>query len=342
MFLMSNQVYSRYLYQMLMEFGSVSVPSLGTFALNYSEAAFQKDKVILIPPYSTVIFEKDAESATPLKDLLFEAGMESADADAIQESLIQDYRIAQSCEKPFELDNFGTIVNRSFIEKDLSYFNRYAGLNSISVKAVPLPIRHDEDYLFRLSTPQKTQEVSSFKSYLWPSLIGLFVLAIILLWLLSAKKPTSVITNTVEEPTTILPNSNESIITDTIVSIMDMDTMESKWQEKNITNQPDTSKNSTNKDGKSGKSKSSEEIKEHDYESNNSCIVIVGAFKDTANANKLLKSIASRGYKTFSSNYNGLRRVGVTYDCTTTNPETFKIQIRKVFNKDAWHLHDTL
>ena len=66
MFLMSsNQVYSRYLYQMIMEFGSVSVRSLATFALQFTDAAFKNEKTLPTP--ENVVIQTDNKQSNTIE-----------------------------------------------------------------------------------------------------------------------------------------------------------------------------------------------------------------------------------------------------------------------------------
>jgi hypothetical protein len=315
-----------------MEFGSVSVPSLGTFALQYADAAFKNEKTLLTPPSSKITFTKDDTVAGPLQDLLTESGMQESDAQMVQSLLVTEYQKTLERQHPFELDGFGTVVNHVFLPKDNKFFDKYNGLNEIAIKPVPLPVTHDEDYLYRLKTNQKIENESSFKQYLWPLLIGIFVASFILMWFMSDKEPIEK-KESISEVVQIVPYE-DNIISDTLISV---DTIVKIIKEEEDTI-PSTNQQKLEPTIKSSV-KPSVTIHKN---ANNTCVVIVGAFKDSANANKLLKSIAARGYKTYTAQHDGLKRVGVSYDCTTLNPDDFKSKVKKMFNKDAWHLHDTL
>jgi len=333
---MSNQVYSRYLYQMLMEFGSVSVPSLGTFALQYTEATFKNNKTLISPPSSKVVFTKDDLSAPTLKARLSESGMSVEDAALTEQLLVSDYLLTFKNNTPFELDGFGTVINNVFLTRENKYFNRYYGLNDIAIQSVAAPITHHEDYLYRLNPQSKNVSNSGLKNFLWPLLIGLFVSVFILAWFFSEKNTTSnidtaIVAEKVEEPI------------EEITPILDDTLMVEDDDEADINNDTTDQVESDKSAETPRKSEANpgNETKSVEY-SGNSCVVIVGSFKDSANANKLLKSIAAKGYKTYTAQYNGMKRVGVTYDCQTNEPDAFKSKVKKVFNKDAWYLHDTL
>lgn len=334
MFLMRNQVYSRYLYQMLMEFGKVSVPTLGTFALQYTEASFKNNKSILSAPSTKVVFTKEVTPNCYLSDLLLESGMQEDDSKLVQNLLVQDYSQTEENLIPFELDGFGTFVNNIFLPKDGKFYDKYLGLGELSVKALPTGFKkviHDDEYTYRLNTPFKTEKSSFLDQYLLPILSGLLVLAFILWWLLTPKTSITTPANNDHMPVVNDTVAYEEIITDADISYVDS------------TNQiTDSLVSTTESVIVESKEVPKPAKKGQEVHKSKHCVVIVGAFKDSANADKLIKNITAKGYKTYSSHHQGLRRVGISYDCTKIESENFKIEIKKKFNKDAWHLHDTL
>lgn len=65
--------------------------------------------------------------------------------------------------------------------------------------------------------------------------------------------------------------------------------------------------------------------------------IVVGAFKDQANASKLARKIQLKGYIPFSENRNGKRYVGITYAYESSSDFRRALaNIKKQFNKDAW------
>ncbi len=85
-----------------------------------------------------------------------------------------------------------------------------------------------------------------------------------------------------------------------------------------------------------------QKINKKSHSNDGNCVIIVGAFKDTANAQRMMKNISLKGYNTFTSDHQGLKRVGVRYNCQGISPEAFKTKIRSQFNKEAWSLSDTI
>lgn len=336
---MNNQVYSRYLYQILMEFGSVSIPSLGTFTLEYKDASFRNNKTLLSPPSTQVSFTRDDQAAADLLHLLRESGMNADDASKLQQSLINDYNAATLAQVPFAFDGFGTVINNTFLPTENHFFNRYHGLREISIKPVSTTVTHDEEYLYRLQSASKSTDKSGLNSYIWPLLIGFVVSLIILAWVFSAKEGNK--PQLTKEPEVIVESEMEDIDTLETSMLITDDTLagqEGKLQNSEL--RPAISEPIVDKKVQE-RSDAKPQVSAPSYQGNE-CVVIVGAFKNTNNANKLLKSITAKGYKTYTSEHDGFKRVGVSYDCSTPDPDAFKAKVKKVFHKDAWYLHDTL
>lgn len=323
---------------MLMEFGKVSVPSIGTFTLQYTEAAFKNNKSVLSPPSTTLLFSKEEDHQNDFATLLGESGMGQSDAMMLQDLVVKDYNDAVASQLPFEFDRLGTLVDKVFLTKDDSFFNRYHGLGDIDVHPVPLrfeKINHDEDFLYRLNAPVKPQAANNFREYFWPVLAGLFVLAFILMWLFTNKSEQTML------PTEIAPVTEplvQEIIADTATTV----TMDTVLTEKEIVDNigGDTTQNNKIPVGKSNTG--IQNNKPIQAFAGSTCVVIVGAFKNPANARKLQKKIEKSGYETYTAEHNGFKRVGIAYKCSNNDPDVFKNKVKKLYNKNAWYLHDTI
>ncbi len=101
--LMQNQVYSRYVYQMLMSYGRVAIPSLGTFTLHPLTATFNNDRSKLSPPATQISFNSLVVEDVLFERQLIDAGMSAVDAKQMQASLINDYNTAWHQNQRFEL-----------------------------------------------------------------------------------------------------------------------------------------------------------------------------------------------------------------------------------------------
>ena len=332
---MRNQVYSGYFYQMLMEYGKVSIPSLGTFSLDHTNAAFSDDRKLLHPPVTGVYFTPEQDDRFQFSGLLTEKGMRADDAQSIQKQMADDYLTAQNQNSPFEISTFGTLVNRIFLPKDNNVFNKYWGLQPVVATVAPKKaehVVHDDNYLFNLQNSYATtSDVSSSQGLLWPSLIALGTILIILCWFFC---PKSIPSASSSAQTVIPQESVTTIVTDTITasteSVITKDSTSTETMSRDSIGAQILDDNSA-LPKVSTKSKSAGE-----------CVVIVGAFKNKANANKMVRLIKAKGYHSYQQSHEGLQRVGISYNCASTDPDAFKTKVRTIFNKDAWHLQDTI
>lgn len=336
--LMQNQVYSRYVYQMLMSYGRVAIPCVGTFILHPLTATFNNDRSKLSPPASQISFNNLVVEDVLFERQLIDAGMSAVDAKQMQASLVNDFDTAWRQNQRFELGSFGTLAPEGFIEKSVGTFNRYHGLEPISVTALPTYLKRNGDFTKVTDAPiiLSSQTSTSTNNYLWPILLALVTLAVILARFLSSD--TSEIAETIVQEEVESEIAHTSALNDDSLLTEIDSILESKEAPKVI-------KDSVNQyltkpvvpEIKEAETKSTQAIGNM-----KSCIVIVGAFKNTNNADKLIKRIRAKGLKTYSQMHNGLKRVGISYDCIAKNPDLFKTSVQKQFNKDAWHLHDTI
>lgn len=335
---MQNQVYSRYLYQTLMEYGHVAVPNLGVFALEFTEAVFNHDRSLLKPPHSKAIFYRSSSSIPLISQLLVESGMPSSDAQSIEKALVEDYHSATEKQIPFELDNFGTVINHIFLEKNPAFFNRFEGLSDMEIKA--LTIGAERKYPYRFATTQEdiayapAPKASFFSEYWLPLTVAILTFITILWWLMSSSSENPNASNQLHN----VGVTNDLSIVDTpyvaegtsTVTTLDNEGI----AEENIVDE--------NTDATQGTMTVQDADTMVINSDTPSCIVIIGAFSQQSNAQRLLRKIAAKGYGTYTAQVNGLSRVGIKYDCKANDPEVFKSMIKTEFNKQAWHLHDTL
>jgi cell division septation protein DedD len=340
---MQNQEYSGYIYQMLMEFGYVSIPELGTFALEYTEAQFQQFKTILHPPSTKVLFSRAYEPKFDFFGLLVETGMPRERASSLERQACEDFNISRTANKPWDINGLGSIVNNVFVDKDQTVFNRFEGLLPLSVRpleASPSKIQHQDDYLFHLNKSYAVSQKDTWRNYLLPIIAALITLLFIIFWVFSPKGAGNQMST---EPTvitdTLADDSVEELENSLLPDESDLTTAKSKVN---------NDEHSSLHDGNSTTVTHSSQFASNDNNSwsvptaDGVCVLIVGSFKKESNAKKMLKRLKSQGYQTYSSTHQGLQRIGITYDCRANNPDLYKVKIRKQFNKNAWHLHDTI
>jgi cell division septation protein DedD len=340
---MQNQVYARYLYRMLMEYGSVFIPEVGRFSLDFRSASFQQYMTVLNPPSTIVLFDFNSTTLPTFAERLMEAGMDRALASHAQSILISDYNNAIESNKAFVLQDFGYIENGIFTPKDEDAFNLYRGLKEISVTPQPTLIRHDETFLSDINKKRVEENPSALSKYWLPILASLIVAGFIIFWFIrpntTVLPPNSASVQPHQEVThvEVLPSGDT-------ISDNDME-IDNKASETPIV-QPATLETNIEKPEKypvSEKSKaltSTKSVQTNTSTNGSACVVIVGAFKNHNNAVKLKALIQKKGYQTYVADNGGLRRVGIKFDCSKTDAESFKEEIRSKINKDAWLLDE--
>lgn len=330
---------------MLMKTGKVSLPSLGSFSLDYHESKFAQNKTSLLPPSTEITFSPTYYSESAFHNLLVESGMLEKDALYLESLLISDYKVSLEAQKPFNLGGLGTLENGDFVPSKQEYFNKYYGLSEIKIApkvSGVKSIKHDEDYLYRLKTTNTTDKSSSFKNLLLPAIIGLLSLSVILFWMLSSDDEHKKVTAQNESSVAVV----DSTIDQTQKNIADSLRIErelAKMDSLALVEEMKKEVPSTEIEPKVEQVvEINERISEPKIDSDQPCVIVVGAFKNAINVKLMKKKIAAKGYKSFSSSFNGLTRVGVVYNCNQTDPEKFKSKVQKIFNADAWNLHDTI
>ena len=195
-------------------------------------------------------------------------------------------------------------------------------------------IKNDEKYLYYINKIQQTKEKSFFHYFFWPALISAITMVVILLWLFNDRNHASEQTantsgpeESIHEPLILSDSTgmDTNAISQTNDTILFPENALIDLEEDNIKNEAEPV-NNTGQPEKIGPS----------------CVIIVGAFKNASNANRMIKRITSKGYVVYSGTHNGFKRVGITYDCSTIDPAVFRIKVREQFNSQAWHLHDTI
>lgn len=69
------------------------------------------------------------------------------------------------------------------------------------------------------------------------------------------------------------------------------------------------------------------------------CVIIVGSFKKETNAAKMVQQLESKGYESYRElNPNGLKRVGLLFECVDEDLVKFIQNVRKDVEGKAWYL----
>ncbi len=332
---------------MLMEHSRVAVPEMGTFILQFDQAFFGNDHKSLHPPRSKIYFSPSVDSDFILSSLLTDDGMDKSDAYLVESLLIKDYLASVSQQKPFEFNGLGTLVNNLFIPKNEEYFNRYSGLKEISAKIVQKGIiKHNETFQYYLKQPITKIHNAEFYSLLWPILIAIITILSILFWVISRSNETYTTHEVINSISKVAGKSSvESIYQKIDSNISNQKQSENKIDSETLITEevkdlPSHSKKPNRPDAPI--INQSEFIENSKADEIKKCIIIIGAFSDIKNADKLAVEASSKGYEVFRQNANGMNRVGIRYNCEKKNTEMFRSKIREIFNEKAWYLHDTL
>ncbi len=341
---MQNQVYSRYLYRMLMEYGAVFVPEVGLFSLDYSGAAFQSYMTVLQPPSTHILYDGSATKPQDFAALLEDSGMDANLAAHTQAAVAADYKVALRQKKSFALAHFGKIENGVFAADDPETFNLYRGLKMLQVEPVSTGIKHNEGFLSDINRKRVVDKPTSFNQYLFPLLISLIALFCIGYWFTQSKPnaQTAVIAKQeapqIQEKPIIDELAPEDTITDKdIVEVFKPEVSEAPVSDHVVPKKseiPEKVVVPVKKAETKPVTEPSKALKASD------CVIIIGSFKNSKNAADLNNKIQKKGYQTYIETHGGFRRVGIVFDCKTNDPEKYKEDIRQKINKDAWLLDE--
>jgi len=288
---MQNQVFSRYIYQMLMEHGSVAVPEVGTFHLQYNSAYFNNSHEILFPPRSKVYFSPTIDKDSIFSQLMYEDGYDLDSAEYLQNAIISDYKQSKELNTPFVLHTLGTLSGNSFVEFDKEIFNRYTGLKEVPTKTVPVSVvKHDDHFHHYLKSKRKLEEDQSWSTWLFPILAAMISVVCIILWML-ASDPVKV---NLQQNKTTNPSEFDSGIEsnyEKIDDIIDLPVEDTQPKADSVRSETkDKIAPEPNKVVKAKKVYSAPIINASEdtfgNEESKTCVVIVGVFADTSNANR--------------------------------------------------------
>ncbi|MCZ2100400.1 MAG: hypothetical protein LC107_02545 [Chitinophagales bacterium] len=339
---MQNEVYTRYLYRMLMEYGEVFVPNVGLFTLDFQGATFQQFMTILQPPSTQILYDGQATKPSVFATLLEDSGMDANLAAHAQSAIATDYKEALRENKVFILPQFGQIENGVFTTIDPQTFNQYRGLKELAVVPIPKGIKHDETFLSDITKKRTVDQKTTSFDLLFPLLVALLVLSIIGYRFTKGNVQSEIPNHLAVKP--VEQSKQEVLVIDELKpedTITDADVGE-KLQP--LTEKTETSKpQNTPKSDIPAKAKpaaSSTPSKSQISDNASSCVVIVGSFKRNQNASVLKTRLHNKGYETYVEDFGGFRRVGIKFDCAKKNPDEFKEEIRLKINKDAWLLEE--
>jgi hypothetical protein len=355
----SNHRYSYidYLYQVLMDFGNVSLSGLGTFILDTSPAHFNKSLTEIFPPKTVLNFVRDPYCTSDFASKLQRKGIDGTLASNFENEVL--HKIKSEDEIPL-LPGVKKVRDEVVIENQ-ERFDRFLGLLPVNTKVLPYDApRHYVHEHKMAHEPQLSKSLSSYQSrwteFIVPAIIGLAVLLGSILWYQTYKLNSrgsnyNQKVYIAPKPERVKESVTSEIIHGRVDSILESNEALGGTQfkrENEVVKKSKENKASTMTSWKDTETVTqpivpTPETKANDLiPQNNVCVIIVGAFKEVSNAEKLIQKLKQSGYETYTKEVNGLNRVGIRFDCQKQDVDSFKQIVQNNIAKDAWKLQDTL
>ena len=76
--------------------------------------------------------------------------------------------------------------------------------------------------------------------------------------------------------------------------------------------------------------------------SSGKCIIIVASLKKASNITKMMSQIERQGKEVYTSQYNGMTRIGFVFDCANVDLDAYLNQVRNTFATKAWYLDPSI
>lgn len=340
----AGMTYSNYLYQVLMDYGKVSLAGLGTLILDRKSAYFNSSRTNIFPPCTSLRLEQNAYSISDFANKLKSSGLGEKLASSIEADVI---KLIQNNDNFFQLLPWARIDNGNLVVDHEEKFNAFEGLETLPIQVLTHAVeRHYVHEIKMDHEPIQIKQTVPYKDgwqdYLVPLFIALSFAIGIFFWYKTYKSSQAQqYTQTIKyapKPERVNNSSPIENKTDKEAPILDpSETTDNKSIEPKSTDSlPKPGKEQLNDVQKSP------DPANLDPSTSDGCIIIVGAFKDDNNANKLMQKLVNEGYKPYVGSVNGLKRVGISFDCEKRNPDSFKNVIKSTIAKDAWQLKETL
>ncbi len=290
---------------MLMKHGMVSIHQLGLFSLQKTSAEFIESGTRLTPPTTRLVYTAAENVAYSLCTLLMEEGEAPDAASSAENTLSQWFVLLRERGEEALLPGFGRFTTEEFVPLSSEWFNAYHGMQIVEVPKVSLQTAEAK---LVAPEPDPSQFVAKpfwKSSFFWISAVIILFLVVLAVFLM----PHAPTDSSMPEPVrkTRIIDTRDSLTGDAAAGKTD------SYGQSLSANQSSTDASSLQ------------------------CTIIVGAFKQGDNAEKMKQKILKEGYPIFEEKHNGLTRVGVILECDQQEPEIAKAAARK-FNQEAWLL----
>jgi hypothetical protein len=352
---MHKQSYSKLLHQILIDTGKVSIDGIGTFLLQRQTSKFSGSKDYIFPPSTSVHYDKSIDQSYKFSLLLTEIGMPISLANMLETEIQMDYKNAVQSNKSLEVENFGSLDANEFKVFNNGIFNKFNGLSEVESKILPPDIAREYVHQTKMAhEPTIIKTINEYKPSIWdmfiPAFIAFSMLFVVFVWYKNAQLITTEKVSTIEYAAKPKRLQQESVSSD-IHSQIDSILLDKKADSDltNIEKSKPFQKSTTTINNPTAIPLKKEIERKNVAENSNTltstgddCVIIVGSFKNHVYANRLIKKIETQGYKSYTSNVEGMQRVGVSYQCSMLNSDSFKNEIKLTFEDKAWQLKDSL
>jgi len=315
-----------WMYQLLIEYGRLSIPAVGTFTLEQRSSARNGSATNLKPPYTEVGYTTEVNDNYSFALLLTEYGVMGRDEAKQEEKTLSDAYLEQkSNNAPFIIRGFGEIHVGNFIPTDKELFNRYTGLHKVTLPVVTKPEVPPAEQ--GAGDMPSTSEVHSGSSSYWLWILAAFILAFFIMVFVQSTVMLTQNNKLEQQERKATPKrdrNNESIkkaLPETPYGSGNPDQ-----------GQPEVKQSTGKPEGfsRSGKNTSSAD--------KSSCVIVVGTYKNTRNIEDMKSRVESLGYQAYVVKTADMTRVGVSFDCVSVSPDSFLQQVRLRLQPDAWLL----
>ncbi len=311
-----NLMYSRYIHQMLVEYGVVSIPEMGTFYLKRTSAFFGENRSKIYPPRESCEFKTHVDSESLLNVLMVESGFQENHVQTVIDNFKRDFYQSIQEKGNYHLPYLGTFADGHFVVENEENFNKYALFPVIDIAPISISdkagyqVQHSVHHAYApLKVESKVKD-----NYVFPIIVAILALSVLILRFIpnEDKKPETQLKKEIVTSDTIAP----SPMSEKVEPIQDTTT---HMVSEDLVQEPQADENT------------SEPSKETD-----DCVVYVGTFEKPDNVSKMVNKISNNGYHPYTESYQSYTRVGIQYDCRTMDSDSFKDVIRKQIEKDAW------
>lgn len=295
---------------LLREVGKAVVPGLGTFERKTDSAEITPDRFKIHPPLDTISFSENQVGSFVFVNYVAEnLGISIPSAESEIAAFVERQTTALLNTGEAKIEGVG-ILSRD--GNEVTFTDTYSDGNKLPTLAIA-PVKKFTEALKPAYTPKPSKGFSSWKG--WFNLIMFLLAFMFILW-----KGCSLFDNDTTSSTPPETNS-EVLIEGSTVSYEDT-----------ITSRVDDSTIGTPVVNTFGQA----------IPDNKRCIIVTGSFRKARNVVQMEAKLMSHGHTVYKSEYDGLTRVGIEFDCEEVDLVSYVQEIRKSIVSTAWYLDPEL